>query len=884
MKRKTLIIITVMLFLINIISINALDCLYNTTKLYTFHELNNSIVDSCGVQNGVNGGATNATDRDGNSNSAMNFNGVGGKITIPNNYNMEDHMTVIMWVKFDEVQPDEHDAIWIKPDSGGALDTRLKMSPSSNALTWGISDDSTTDETTSYAFTEKNTVAWYHIAVRYDTVTGNASIFINGTKVTDNNIGLAKIHTDTDGVIIGFEGATTRYFKGDLDDVAVFNKSLTDGDILEIYSNGIISFITPIITIITNMTLTANDLTTSISILNFSLLLESPTISETYQTTNGSIEINYSDGIFNFTTSSNQSGGYYDNIILNYNVSTDLSVNLTKLYDLISLTYSNFVGFHGVNYTRTLKYSASISCGDTGTTTLDRYLNETLDNRTVLVCTNSTQVISGNYTHSTETEFNISFVLNVSNLSPINNKETATSKFFADLFNPTIPFLNFNITGSGFGIRQINANLTCRDTVAQNLTYNLTFNTNNLFLGNLSNNTRLGNTTNILLNGNNTLYGSCSDLLSTTTQSISKRIYFNTFKLIDEIDNVLFDVSNLTSLKVYFDDNSTIYDFKGNGTATVNFTTMSANKLRFVLEYNDGAFITRWIDVSLFNDDELRICANKEGITHFEQFMVSATERPVIIRSIFSNCLVAGDYTRFAYQGALLLKAFTIQSSYNLITNSQLGEQIFLASIDGSVASSINIDQLEFNSQAFTLSIQQDALSFEKTGTSEILIFYENLARDNTALSVLIKRLDTNTRVLNISEFDDPNQFILFFNYLNLNNVTNQTLFQIELTKTKSNGGIEVTKQYFNGEAKSGLLNAVLAFTMSFALMIFGLTFTISRLTFSWFGLLITIGSIAILSFSISTWYITLLMAIEVIIMVYIFLVMIEQHPQTLAG
>lgn len=552
-------------------------------------------------------------------------------------------------------------------------------------------------------------------------------------------------------------------------------------------------------------------------------------------------------------------------------ISSNFQITNNKIFNL---TYSGFLNYSGKLYVRNLSFNLSYSCP--ALTTLERFIDGSVTKTYNLTCNDNTNSLNDTYIHSSEGNYSIAFLFNTS-FNPADVVFSGNETFTSDLINPNITTLGFTIDVGGFVAPFTNITMSCTDSIMKDINYTLIFNTVTYFDSNLTNNTLLLNETSFTF-GLNNLSGTCSDLFGETNATTSTTVYTATLILIDELENAPFDVSNISGARVYFDDNSSLFDFKDAGTNEVNFTTNNTDKLRFELTYASGAVITRYVDVSLLNS-EIRVCANKEGIAHFEQLILSATNRPVILQNIFSKCLVAADYTRFAYQDALLLKAFTIESLYSLFTFDSTG-QILLASVDGSIATFINIDVLEFTQTAYNLDIIGDVLTFEKSGATTITILYSNLNEDNTAIELTITNLDTNQMVFNTDQFTDPNSFTLFFDYSTLSNVTNTTMFQIELIKTGAFGE-SVLKRYFNTNAKTGLIHAGMAVIISLIIMFFGLTFTIARLTFSWFGIIICISAIAFLSFAVSEWFIIFFQALELIILVWIIIILNKQTFRT---
>lgn len=459
-----------------------------------------------------------------------------------------------------------------------------------------------------------------------------------------------------------------------------------------------------------------------------------------------------------------------------------------------------------------------------------------------------------------------------------------SSRLYEEAINwtiePTPPTAKLSYTiPSGFSNPFTNVTLNCSDEQETNLTMNLTFNGVELAYLNHTNASIVTNETTLVW-GTNSAIGSCSDNYNTTTVTLNQTIYYNSIILIDELTNTIFNLDNVTSAIVYFDNNRSSYDFKVSGETSINFTSTSY-QLRFEFIYLDGTTIIRYVDTRLVSG-ELRVCVNKEGVTHNQQLPRSAIPKPVIIKNTYSDCTIASDYTRFAYQDAQVLQAWTTNTQYYLYTQSN-GIDTYLASIDGSIASYINIDELEFRQEGYNTRILRDALSLNRLEDSNtVQIYYYNLAQDNIALTMTITQLNLDTLVYSYSEFEDFNEFTVNFDYTALPNVTNTTLFKIEIQANNS-AGVNTFNRYFNIYGSSGYIASSFAFGIAVLLTIFGLTFTVSRITFGWFGMFIIILSLGALSFATSTWYINFFMVVDVIILVYIFLILTSKNYPTIS-
>lgn len=382
---------------------------------------------------------------------------------------------------------------------------------------------------------------------------------------------------------------------------------------------------------------------------------------------------------------------------------------------------------------------------------------------------------------------------------------------------------------------------------------------------------------------NDYVYVFCEDFFRSDALNESFTVYSKTLNLINETAGDAFNVANLTSIKVYVADNSSFYDFTANGVSSVNYTSVNYTKLRFELVYKNGDVITRYIDTSLFSgSDEIDVCANLEGTVHYEQLLLSSVQRPVWVYNRYSNCYVAADYTRFAYQDSYVLKAYTIAAQYNVFVNSG-GSKVILAGLDGSIASYVNLDILEYSLTDVDYSILSDSLVFEPLTGSIMKIVYKNLEGDNSGVVVRITRTDNDTVVYSGVELDSPNNFSILFSWGGLVNVTNSTLFKIDLDMNKTGGTTDSLSRYFNLNARVGFLSSGLSAILAIFLLVFGFTLASSKVTFSWFGIFVCLSALVLLSLAVNAWYILLLEVVTVIMAIYCVIIMIQQNVNTVS-
>lgn len=371
------------------------------------------------------------------------------------------------------------------------------------------------------------------------------------------------------------------------------------------------------------------------------------------------------------------------------------------------------------------------------------------------------------------------------------------------------------------------------------------------------------------------------DFSALDTRSILLSLYvIYNITLIDETTALPFDLEGVDQVRLYLDDNSSYYDFLAAGTTSHEVPVSNQTKYRLQLVYPSGDVVQRYIDLAIFpNTPNIRLCANDENSTHYEQLISSSTNKAVKLHNPYADCYVVGDYTRFAYQNSYILRAFTIDAQYNL-EYIEGDDSILLGSIDGGLAISINVDVLEFQRDAADIRINTEILTTETyedsngDTTNTTIIYYRDYADDNQYINIKIYRMDTGALVFNASDYETPNNQTVYFDSTVLG-TSDDTLFKVVVTSGNEDGTTGTLTRYFNKLGSSPLAPQV-AFAISVLLFIFGLTLTVSSLNFSWFGIIVTMASIIVASLGGFTWYINLVIAVYVICLAFIVIKMVQ--------
>jgi len=734
-----------------------------------------------------------------------------------------------------------------------------------------------------------NTGQWYHLVF---TMNGtHAKAYLDGTLVKEEALaspatpGLDGSAGSDDGDYrignSGVEGRNDYDFDGSIDMVGVYEDTWSSAEVQSDYNegNGCDPYEDPnACASQVNFTLQAVDAFDQSTIQNFSANLTGETTGETYNlnTSTGTITtpvLTNSSELWSLNVSKT---GYNTAIYNDINVTTNtgLVALLTRPFKLYNVTYDQNETLGGTNYVRNLSYTLSYQCSNPATTLVTTRADTNLTRTENITCDNTDRTTTKTYQPNTEGLFTINHTISDTS-NPLENQTLNNTNFTADLFNPTVQLGLSSPTGWNEPKTDVNA--TCTDNVTPTLNFTTTWNN-----ATVHNQTSYTNATTLTSSenhrhGTNRWSATCRDLFGETTNSETEELVFKEIKLIDELDNSAFDENNLTSTRIYTDDNSTFYDFKSNNKNNVTWTNHNTSKLRVRLEYPAGDVVTRYIDADLTDTDPIRVCANTDDVQHFEQYVISNQQQRVLIESVFADCYVAMDTTRFAYEDALSLRFFTTENNYGLSIIEDKSESL-LASLDGGTQSIINLDNLEFNNKAYSFNLYGDALTFnDNEEANEVYIRWEAIQEDATDLSVEIQRLNTSETVYTKSDFTNPNAFNLTFNYATLQNVSSEELFKITVVKTTENGQSQINR-YFNTRAQTGIIDAQFAAIIGIIFVFFGLTVGLAPETFSFLGILVNIVGIGILSFSVGTWYVNFLIGVLVVTMAYIIIVMFNTN------
>ncbi len=180
--------------------------------------------------NATNNGAKLSTDRYGNINSSYLFNGSSDFMTIPYTIGTQKKSYTI--------------SFWIQGTDGDIITDRQGSSCSYNFRSRVQAGQIYFSKHLSYPWIENtisnnlDTTKWSHIVCTYNHSKNQMNIFVNNVlvKTTNSSIWHSSNNTITVGVLDGCGVAKGNNFKGKIDDIGIWNRTLDSSEIKDIYN------------------------------------------------------------------------------------------------------------------------------------------------------------------------------------------------------------------------------------------------------------------------------------------------------------------------------------------------------------------------------------------------------------------------------------------------------------------------------------------------------------------------------------------------------------------------------------------------------------------------------------------------------------------------
>jgi hypothetical protein len=263
------------------------------------------------------------------------------------------------------------------------------------------------------------------------------------------------------------------------------------------------------------------------------------------------------------------------------------------------------------------------------------------------------------------------------------------------------------------------------------------------------------------------------------------------------------------------------------------------------------------------SDGKIRICVAKYQ-QFYQQIFVSTSKKPIIMYNQTADCYSTASYTDQTYGSGFGVQAYSINRPYIIYTISN-GVFTSLSNMDGSLASIINLDALEFNLTKTSLTVSNDQVSFGRIYYSATNTYDENILQiryvnfNNENSSITLKIYKDSNNFFTQTETTSPNDFTLNWNFAGYG-LSDINQLKLVVTKTLTDGTTENYTIYFNisGTAKTGVLDATVAIVFAMLLMLAGLTMFSTNYSLGWLGVLLTFIAIGVLALAPDFWYVRL--------------------------
>lgn len=204
--------------------------------LYHLNENSGSAIDHSGQNNNGSSAGGVSYSQSGKINNSFSFNGTSSYLSAPNSASLNpvNAITVEAWVNWN-----------INPSTGSSwaniinknADAQYQIQHNQTNTRFELAI--TTSSGRSYILSNTQPVmgVWYHVVGTWDNTSNQIRIHVNGV-LENSGTRTGTLTTSTAPVNIGRRTTLDRYFNGRLDEVAIYNRALSAGEILNHYRRG----------------------------------------------------------------------------------------------------------------------------------------------------------------------------------------------------------------------------------------------------------------------------------------------------------------------------------------------------------------------------------------------------------------------------------------------------------------------------------------------------------------------------------------------------------------------------------------------------------------------------------------------------------------------
>ena len=388
------------------------------------------------------------------------------------------------------------------------------------------------------------------------------------------------------------------------------------------------------------------------------------------------------------------------------------------------------------------------------------------------------------------------------------------------------------------------------------------------------------------MDGSNTITFYCADIAGkVTTLTRTFTTYLKKFYWVYDNNGTAlstatqYNLGDVNSIYVYSLAKGIYGDMKALGIVSVNYVGDGNDTVKFNIEYTNPSgniVTTREFDLDVVPSDVNEIAMCFSNLTSFlPQVMYSSQSKDVIMKNANTNCYFHTAATKYGYSDFKALFAYTIPQSYNIFIKDV--NATLLTLIDGGAQNTVNLDLLQLKADQDTnISLIPDVLTVSKycgasADCNTMVIKYRNYMQLNSAITLQI--YSGSTSVYSYTDTTNPNDITQYFNFSTWG-IEDVNVLSIVATVTRKTGEIKTFTFYFTTKQSTGVFNPWIAIILSFFIFVGGITMVAARFALGYFGLVIALIALILLTFATSHWYVTFFQSIMVIALVFLSLIM----------
>ncbi len=160
----------------------------------------------------------------------LDFDGTDDYVNV-SDLDIDGSITVMAWFRLDELPGSGLEDAIVVSDAGGSTTRGFQLHFKDGALEGTIRDGSTTSVVTSPAFTTDDTGTWHHVALTMNASSNRTRLYLDGQEVSSDTAADRHRSADRPTIIGAYHSPPNQQFDGQIDAVAVYNRSMTATEI-----------------------------------------------------------------------------------------------------------------------------------------------------------------------------------------------------------------------------------------------------------------------------------------------------------------------------------------------------------------------------------------------------------------------------------------------------------------------------------------------------------------------------------------------------------------------------------------------------------------------------------------------------------------------------